>query len=119
MAIKDLVANLIDQKLIKDYQVKAKQNNEWLTIKCKLKNKGSMIISKLDETETKEDFQNQFKEYLSANEIRIIAYYTSEPNKIVDWVENRKYDEQSLLIVCLNEAKERKFLTKLQEIINQ
>ncbi|GAB6098387.1 hypothetical protein JCM16358_02660 [Halanaerocella petrolearia] len=118
MAIKDLVSNLVDKKLIRSYQLEVEEENQWTQVKCKLSNEKDMIISKLDETETKESFQNQFKEYLSSGQTRIIAYYTSKPQKITDWIEEINNNHiQGLLIICLNEEKENKFINKLQEII--
>ncbi|AGB41605.1 hypothetical protein Halha_1667 [Halobacteroides halobius DSM 5150] len=118
MAVKDLLANLVTEELIEGYEVKRKEEGLWKEVKCILKNGSSMIINKLNQKQSKEGFQAQFKEHCLATEIRIVAYYTSQGDKIREWVKEVEVkDNSGLVVICLEEAKELEFINKLKTFI--
>lgn len=118
MAIKELLSKLVDQQLITGYQVQTKQDKQWKRVTCQLNQERKMVISKLDGDETKQEVQNQIKQYCSMGQFRIAVYYTTERQKIREWVADMEVaNKQSLLVICLTEEKEEEFIAELQRII--
>ncbi len=118
MAIKELLSKLVDQNLIEGYQVQTKQDKQWKKVTCQLNQGRKMVISRLDGDETKHEVQSQIKQYCSMEQFRIAAYYTTECQKIREWVADiEAANKQSLLVICLTEEKEEKFIAELQKFV--